>query len=169
MFCWKNVSSFCNAKATHIFSAKHIRILYIESDKTVNEMTLNELVKLTTLWTTGPRWARPICFFFFCCCFLFFFVFFFCIFFSQRLNLFYNVSSGVCGQRRPSPRSLIMAFAVRKQNLQNVSMESKCLMRLRMCRVLRIRTICNLLSMTRFQTQIFAHKVWYYSLLRVRF
>ena len=42
------------AKATHILSAKNIRILYIESAKTVNEMTLNELVKLTTLWTTGP-------------------------------------------------------------------------------------------------------------------
>ena len=27
----------------------------MESAKTVNEMTLNELVKLTTLWTTGPR------------------------------------------------------------------------------------------------------------------
>ena len=37
------------AKATHIFSAKSIRILYIESAKTVNEMTLNELVKLTML------------------------------------------------------------------------------------------------------------------------
>ena len=44
-------------KATHIFSAKYFRILYIESTKTVNEMTLNELVKLTTLWTTGPRCA----------------------------------------------------------------------------------------------------------------
>ena len=54
IFCWKNVSSFCSAKATHIFSAKKIRILYIESAKTVNKMTLNELVKLTTLWTTGP-------------------------------------------------------------------------------------------------------------------
>ena len=57
--CWnfllkKNVS----AKATHIFSAKNIRILYIESAKTVHEMTLNELVKLTTLWTTGPWCAR---------------------------------------------------------------------------------------------------------------
>ena len=40
--------------ATHIFSAKNFRKLYIESAKTVNEMTLNELVKLTTLWTTGP-------------------------------------------------------------------------------------------------------------------
>ena len=38
-----------SAKATHIFSAKNIRILYIESAKTVNEMTLNELVKLTML------------------------------------------------------------------------------------------------------------------------
>ena len=54
IFCWKNVSSFCSAKATHIFSAKNIGILYIESAKIVNEMTLNELVKLTTLWTTGP-------------------------------------------------------------------------------------------------------------------
>ena len=55
IFCWKNVSSFCSAKATHIFSAKNIRILCIESAKTVNKMTLNELVKLTMLWTTGPR------------------------------------------------------------------------------------------------------------------
>ena len=39
------MSSFCSAKATHIFSAKNIRILYIESAKTVNEMTLNELVE----------------------------------------------------------------------------------------------------------------------------
>ena len=51
IFCWKNVSS---AKATPIFSAKNIRILYIESAKTVNEMILNKLVKLMTLWTTGP-------------------------------------------------------------------------------------------------------------------
>ena len=43
------------AKATHIFSAKNIRILCIESAKTVNEMTVNELIKLTTLWITGPR------------------------------------------------------------------------------------------------------------------
>ena len=60
IFCWKNVSSFCSAKATHIFSAKNIRILYIESAKTVNEMTLNELVKLTTLWTTGPSLSYSI-------------------------------------------------------------------------------------------------------------
>ena len=45
----------CSAKATHIFSAKNIRILYIESAKTVYEMALNEFVKLTMLWTTGPK------------------------------------------------------------------------------------------------------------------
>ena len=53
-FAEKYVSSFCSAKATHIFSAKNIRILCIESAKTVNEMTLKELVKLMTLKTTGP-------------------------------------------------------------------------------------------------------------------
>ena len=40
---------FAEKMSTHIFSAKNIRILSIESAKTVNEMTLNELVKLTTL------------------------------------------------------------------------------------------------------------------------
>ena len=49
IFRWKNVSSFCSAEATHIFSAKNIRILYIESAKTVNEMTLNELVSFEQL------------------------------------------------------------------------------------------------------------------------
>ena len=41
------------AFATHIFSAKNIRILYIESTKTVNEMTIKEPAKLKRLWTTG--------------------------------------------------------------------------------------------------------------------
>ena len=64
------MSSFCSAKATHIFSAKNIRILYIESAKTVNEMTLNELVKLTkpasvaqldapSDWRPGGRGFNP--------------------------------------------------------------------------------------------------------------
>ena len=60
-FCWKNVSSFCTAKATHIFSAKNIRILYTESAKRVNKMILNELVKLTMLWTTGPWYFNVAC------------------------------------------------------------------------------------------------------------
>ena len=47
------MSSFCNAKAAHIFSAKNIRILCIESAKTVNKMTFNELVKLTMLGPDG--------------------------------------------------------------------------------------------------------------------
>ena len=46
------------AKATHIFPAKNIRLLCIESTKTVNKMTLNKLIKLTTLWITG---SRPRC------------------------------------------------------------------------------------------------------------
>ena len=48
-FAEKNVSSFCSAKATHILLAKNIRILCIESAKTVKEMTLNELFKLMML------------------------------------------------------------------------------------------------------------------------
>ena len=47
--------AFAVQKLLTFFSKINIRILYIESAKTVNEMTLNELVKLTTLWTTGPR------------------------------------------------------------------------------------------------------------------
>ena len=46
-FAKKNVSSFAVQKLLTFFSAKNIRILYIESIKTVNEMTLNELIKLT--------------------------------------------------------------------------------------------------------------------------
>ena len=45
---------FAVQKLLTFFSAKNIRILYIESAKTVNEMILNKLFKLTTLWTTGP-------------------------------------------------------------------------------------------------------------------
>ena len=44
LFAEKNVSSFCIAKATHIFAAK-----------TVIEFVINEPIKLTALWTTGPR------------------------------------------------------------------------------------------------------------------
>ena len=46
--------AFAMQKLLTFFSAKNIGILCIESAKTVNEMTLNELVKLTMLWTTGP-------------------------------------------------------------------------------------------------------------------
>ena len=36
------------------FFQQKISEYHIESAKTVNEITLNKLVKLTTLWTTGP-------------------------------------------------------------------------------------------------------------------
>ena len=41
--------AFAVQKLLTFFSAKNIGTLYSESAKTVNEMTLNELVKLTTL------------------------------------------------------------------------------------------------------------------------
>ena len=53
-FAEKMWVAFAVQKLLTFFSAKNFRILYIESAKTVNEMTLNELIKLTTLWTTGP-------------------------------------------------------------------------------------------------------------------
>ena len=61
--CWnfllkKMWVAFATQKLLTFFSAKNIRILCIEAAKTINEMTLNELVKLTTLWTTGPCTTR---------------------------------------------------------------------------------------------------------------
>ena len=53
-FAEKMWVAFAMQKLLTFFQQKNIRILYIESAKTVNEMTLNKLVKLTTLWTTGP-------------------------------------------------------------------------------------------------------------------
>ena len=53
-FAKKMWVAFAVQKLLTFFQQKNIRILYIESAKTVNKMTLNELVKLTTLWTTGP-------------------------------------------------------------------------------------------------------------------
>ena len=41
--------AFAVQKLLTFFFAKNIRILCIESAKTVKEMTVNELVKLTTL------------------------------------------------------------------------------------------------------------------------
>ena len=68
--CWKNVSSFCIAKATHIFAAKicvfentlhfcskNINIHVFENTlaPTFNKFVINDLIKLTMIWTTGPR------------------------------------------------------------------------------------------------------------------
>ena len=52
-FAEKMWVAFAVQKLLTFFQQK-ISEIYIESAKTVNEMTLNELVKLTTLWTTGP-------------------------------------------------------------------------------------------------------------------
>ena len=48
------------AKATHICSAKNTCELDIVLTRTVNILTTNELVKLTTLWTTGIRIASIV-------------------------------------------------------------------------------------------------------------
>ena len=53
-FAEKMWLGFAVQKLLTFIQQKNIRILYIESAKTVNKMTLNELVKLTTHWTTGP-------------------------------------------------------------------------------------------------------------------
>ena len=45
----KNVSSFCNAKATCILSAKNINVFENTLLKTFNELVINELVNLTML------------------------------------------------------------------------------------------------------------------------
>ena len=51
------MSSFCSAKATHIFLAKNIKILYIESAKTVNEMTLNDALNN---WALFCIYIKPV-------------------------------------------------------------------------------------------------------------
>ena len=55
IFCWKNVRSFCSAKASLIFSKKNFSVFGYKVVKRLTSWPLNELVKLTMLWTTGPR------------------------------------------------------------------------------------------------------------------
>ena len=45
IFCCKNVSSFCNAKATHNFSAKNMNVFAIFQDRNSNITLANNLVK----------------------------------------------------------------------------------------------------------------------------
>ena len=47
--------AFAFAKATHIFFSKNNYESDIVLTRAVNILTTNKLVKLTTLWTTGPR------------------------------------------------------------------------------------------------------------------
>ena len=58
--CWKNVSK-CKSYS-HFFS-KNACELDVVLTRTVNILTTNKLVKLTTLWTTGPWCDKPKCVF----------------------------------------------------------------------------------------------------------
>ena len=55
IFAEKMWVAFAFAKATHIFFSKNTCELDIVLTRTVNILTTNELVKLMTLQTTGPR------------------------------------------------------------------------------------------------------------------
>ena len=46
--------SFCSAKASLIFSTKNISVFGYKAVKHLTSWPLNELIKLTMLWTTGP-------------------------------------------------------------------------------------------------------------------
>ena len=50
--------SFCSAKASLIFSTKNISVFGYKVVKHLTSWPLNELVKLTMLWTTGPRYLQ---------------------------------------------------------------------------------------------------------------
>ena len=50
----ENVSSFCNAKASHIFCCMTVNLFQNTSATTVNEFVINKFVKLAVLLTTGP-------------------------------------------------------------------------------------------------------------------
>ena len=50
-FCWKNVRSFCTSL---IFPTKNISVFGFKAVKHLMSWPLNELIKLTMLWTTGP-------------------------------------------------------------------------------------------------------------------
>ena len=54
IFGWKNVSSFCIAKATHIFCNKNINVFENTLATIIDKFVINELVKLSMLWTIGP-------------------------------------------------------------------------------------------------------------------
>ena len=54
IFCWKNVSSFC--KSYSHFCSKYINVHAFENTLATifNGFLINEIVKLTMLWTSGP-------------------------------------------------------------------------------------------------------------------
>ena len=59
IFAEKNWVAFAYAKATHIFISKNTCELDIVLTRTVKILITNELIKLTTLWTTGP-WPQVL-------------------------------------------------------------------------------------------------------------
>ena len=54
IFCWKNVRSFCIAKASLNFSTKNKSVIGYKVIKHLTSWPLNKLVKLTMLCATGP-------------------------------------------------------------------------------------------------------------------
>ena len=55
IFLLQKVSSFCICKSYSHFFSKNTCELDIVLTKTVKILTINELIKLTMLWTTGPQ------------------------------------------------------------------------------------------------------------------
>ena len=53
IICWKNVSSFCSKSYSHFFQQKISEYCILNPLKQLTKWPLTELVKLTTLWTTG--------------------------------------------------------------------------------------------------------------------
>ena len=54
------MGSFCSAKAFLIFSTKNISVFGYKVVKHLMSWPLNELVKQTMLWTTGPRKSQKL-------------------------------------------------------------------------------------------------------------
>ena len=44
IFCWKNVSSFCSAKTTHIFFSKKFQHICVSLDVNFKESLTNDIV-----------------------------------------------------------------------------------------------------------------------------
>ena len=59
-FAEKMWVAFAVQKQLTFFQQKISEIYCIESTKTVNEMTLNKLVKLTMFWTTEPGFTANL-------------------------------------------------------------------------------------------------------------
>ena len=70
IFCWKNVSSFCTAKATHIFFSKKFQHICVRPDVNFNESLTNNIISFEQL---GPVLTlfSCCCWGMFCCCFFY--------------------------------------------------------------------------------------------------